>query len=185
MKKSIVKNILFVVIIALMVIPQSRQHIQILINKGLALLNPSIQTEDEIEQISDYNWMLEDLIGNTYDFNNSKGRVALVNIWATWCPPCIAEMPSLQKLSNDYKDKIDILIVSNENRDIVYRFITQNDYNVPAYVFSGKAPETFNVTSIPRTFLLDRDGNIIIDETGAANWNSKKVRATIDELLKL
>jgi len=147
------------------------------------MMSPSL--ENDVKQIKDYNWLLKDLKGNTFNFNSSKNKVTLVNIWATWCPPCIAEMPSLQELSNDYKDKIDILIVSNEDKEIVSKFIKSNNYDFPVYLSYGNTPESFNVRSIPRTFLLDKEGNIIIDETGAANWNSDKVRSTIDKLLKL
>ena len=184
-RKISIKNIIFLIIIVLLIIPQTRQQIQIVLHKGLAMFSPGLENEDKLKQISDYNWNLNDLDGNLYNLNNSKGKVTLVNIWATWCPPCIAEMPSLQSLSSDYKDKMDIFIVSNEDRKVVNKFMTHNNYNFPAYISNGNTPETFNVRSIPRTFLIDKKGNIIIDETGAANWNSDKVRTTIDKLLKL
>lgn len=149
------------------------------------MLSPSVENEKELSQISSYNWKLEDLNGNAFNLKNSKGRVTLVNIWATWCPPCIAEMPSLQALSNDYKNKIDIVLVSNETTEKVEEFLTKNNYDFPVYISAGNIPETFNVRSIPRTFLLDKEGHIIIDESGAANWNSKKVREIIDGLLQL
>jgi len=94
-------------------------------------------------------------------------------------------MPSIQKLSNDYKDKIDIVLVSNEKQEVIKQFLEKKEYNLEVFTPVTNAPETFNVRSIPRTFLIDRNGNIIIDESGAANWNSDKVRATINELIKL
>lgn len=183
MKRFSIKNIIFFVIVILLLVPQSRQQIQIVLHKGFAMFSPS--KTNEIEQISSYNWKLKDLDGNTFDFSDSKGKVTLVNIWATWCPPCIAEMPSIQALSDDYKDKISIVLVSKEKQGVLKNFLKKEDYQLQVYTPITTFPKTFKVWSIPRTFLLDKEGNIIIDESGAANWNSEQVRNTIDELLKL
>ncbi len=185
-KKNIsVKNILLFIIIVLLIIPQTRQQIQIVLNKGMAMISPSIENTGRSVQISSYDWELKDLNGNVFNLNNSKGRVVLINIWATWCPPCIAEMPSLNNLNNDYKDKIDIILVSNEDQKVIKTFLDKNNYNFEVFTPIKQAPKTFTVNSIPRTFLIDKKGDIIIDESGAANWNSSKVRQTIDNLLKV
>lgn len=184
-RKISTKNIIFIIIIALLIIPQTRQQIQIALHTVIAKLSPSVEKEDALERVSGYNWQLQDLEGNSFQLDQAKGKVTLVNIWATWCPPCIAEMPSLQGLYNDYSDKIEFVLVSNEKQEVIKRFLKNNNYNLKIYSPLTEAPETFNVSSIPRTFLLDREGNIIIDESGAANWNSETVRNTIDELIKL
>lgn len=184
-RKIPTKNIIFIVIIALLIIPQTRQQIQIALHSIIAKLSPNIKKDDTIEQVSSYNWELQDLEGNSFHLDNTKGKVTLVNIWATWCPPCIAEMPSIQALNNDYNDKIEFVLVSNEKEEVIKKFLKEKNYNLEIFIPQSKAPETFNVSSIPRTFLIDRNGNIIIDKSGAANWNSETVRNTIDELIKL
>jgi len=184
-RKISVKNIIFLVIIVLLIIPQTRQKIQIALHTVIAKLSPKLESDNAIEQISSYNWQLQDLEGNNFNLEQAKGKVTLVNIWATWCPPCIAEMPSLQALYNDYNNKIEFVLVSNEEQNVINSFLKKKGYNFKIYTPQSKTPETFIVKSIPRTFLLDRDGNIIIDESGAANWDSETVRNTIDELLKL
>lgn len=184
MKKSRIRNIIFVVIIALMIIPQTRTPIQVFIHKGLALISPSVVNESKRERILDYNWQLQDNQGKTINFIDSKNKVVLINFWATWCPPCIAEMPSLDKLYGDYKDRVDFYFVSNEKIEIIQGFMDKNKHGFKIYIPKTQYPEAFDVSSIPRTFLIDTQGNIIIDKTGAANWNSDKVRATIEELLQ-
>ena len=184
-RKISIKNIIFIVIIVLLIIPQSRQQIQIAIHTIVSKISPSTEHTDELEQVSSYNWQLQDLEGNSFSLINTKGKVTLVNIWATWCPPCIAEMPSIQALYNDYKDKMEFVLVSNENQEVIIKFLKEKNYNLNVYRPISQAPETFTVSSIPRTFLLNGQGNIVIDETGAANWNSTTVRTTIDNLLKL
>ena len=106
-----------------------------------------------------------------------------INFWATWCPPCIAEMPDLQELYNDYGEKITFLFVTNEDRETVSSFFTKKEYNLPAYQAIQKAPEQLYSRSIPATYLINKQGEIVINKTGAASWNSKKVRSQIDQLL--
>lgn len=184
-KKKNIKNILFLVAILLLIIPQTRQPIQVLLHKGLAQFSPGIESIEDVEAISSYNWQLKGVNGKSFNFEDTKHRVVLVNLWATWCPPCIAEMPSMQELYNDYKDQIDFVFISNESQEDISKFLKNKGYKLPVYRPTTKAPETFNVRSIPRTFLIDRNGNIIIDKSGAANWNSETVRTTIDELINL
>ncbi|GAA4954858.1 hypothetical protein GCM10023314_30690 [Algibacter agarivorans] len=182
--KPRIKNIIFLIVIGLLLIPQTRQPIQVLLHKGLALFSPSIINESKQVILSDYNWRLEGEGGTTINFEDTKGKVVLVNFWATWCPPCIAEMPSMQSLYNDYQGEIAFVFVSNEAHSKINKFLNENNYSFKVYSPITNYPESFNVTSIPRTFLIDKSGNIVIDKNGAANWNSESVRNTIDNLLQ-
>jgi len=182
--KSQRNNIIFFVLIALLLIPQTRKPIQLFLNKGMALFSPSIVNKDKREVVSDFNWNLQNTNTlETYNFKNTEGKVVLVNFWATWCPPCIAELPSLDQLYQSYNDKVVFLFVSNEEIAVVNKFLAKKGMSLPVYKPISNYPEVFDVTSIPRTFLIDKQGNIVIDKTGAANWNSDKVQVTINELL--
>ncbi len=181
LKANTIKNGVFFIIILLLIIPSTRLPIQVFLNKGLALFSPSLETNNN--KITNYNWELTTLNSTNFNFNETKRKVVLVNFWATWCPPCIAEMPSLEKLHNDYKDKIEFILVSSEDKKTIKSFLDKKEYHFTTYIPTGVPPERFKVSSIPRTFLIDKAGKIVIDETGAANWNSEKVRKTIDQLL--
>ncbi|ALJ04380.1 thiol-disulfide oxidoreductase [Pseudalgibacter alginicilyticus] len=177
-------NILFFAILLLLIIPQTRQPIQVFIHKGLALFSPSVINDEKQKVLRDYDWKLVDANGNLFNFEDAKGKVILVNFWATWCPPCIAEMPSLQELYEDYQDKILFLLVSNESSETINKFIEGKGYSFGVYGSLSNVPKDLATSSIPRTFLIDQSGAIVIDKTGAANWNSYSVRNTIDNLLK-
>lgn len=179
-KKS---NLIFIIIITLLIIPQTRQPIQVLLQKGLAQISPSTIRESKQDTIDDYNWNLKDINGNFFNFKETKGKVVLINFWATWCPPCIGEMPNMQSLYNDYNSKIEFIFVSNESRKVISNFLNKNEYSFPVYNPLTAYPNAFNVKSIPRTFLIDKKGNIVIDKIGAANWDSDSVRNKIDSLL--
>lgn len=183
--KSQRNNIIFLVIILIMVIPQTRQPIQILLQKGLAMFSPSVVDKEDRIVLTDYNWQLVDENGVAYNFNDAKGKVIFINFWATWCPPCIAEMPSMEKLYQDYQDDVAFLFVSNEKQEIISKFKEKNDYEFLVHAALTSNPDLLETSSIPRTFVIDRQGHIVIDKTGAADWNSVRVRALLDDLLKL
>lgn len=185
MDKNKIKNIIFLVIIVILIIPQTRKPIQVLLQKGVMLINkPSIDNNETSAKLTDYNWHLIDGTNTAYNFQEAKGKVVLINFWATWCPPCIAEMPGLQKLYDDYNEKVAFLFVTNEELGDITPFLEKKQYTFEVYRPVSNYPAIFDVTSIPRTFLIDKEGHIIIDESGATNWNSDMVRNTIDGLLK-
>lgn len=186
MKKIKSSNLIIVVIVLLLLIPQTRKPIQVLVNKGIALfVKPSPIEVSERKHITNFNWILKNVHAETFNFEDAKGKVIVLNFWATWCPPCIAEMPSLEKLYQDYSSNEDILFlfVSNEDSDILNKFMVDKNYNFPVYQPLTQYPSEFNVTSIPRTFIIDKNGAIVIDKSGAADWYSDSVRNTIDSLL--
>src|SRR5690554_7825322 len=104
MKKFLKKqwtNILFGVFVILLIIPQTRMPIQVFVQR-LISFSPSETSEEKRETLQDYRWPLTELNAREINFSQSQGKVTVVNFWATWCPPCVAEMPSFQKLYNDY-----------------------------------------------------------------------------------
>lgn len=186
-KTSKIYNFILILAIVLLIIPQTRRPIQVFLNKGIvAIVKPSMVDSSERTLMSNYNWQLKDISGNQFDFNSVKGKVVVINFWATWCPPCIAEMPSMELLYQDYKDNEDFvfLFVSNEDVSVIKKFMTKKDYSFNVYQSLSKYPLEFDVTTIPRTFLIDRNGEIVIDKSGPADWNADSVRNTIEDLLK-
>lgn len=184
LKKPKRSDLILLVVIALLLIPQTRKPLQITLNKVIAVFGPSVIKEENRATFTYTNWNLEDLNGNRINFKDLKGEVVLINFWATWCPPCVAELPHIQNLANDYGDKIKIVLVSGENQIKVSTYLNKKDYKLNSYRSLESYPEVLNISSIPRTFLIDKQGKIVIDKTGAANWNSNKVRSLIDDLLK-
>lgn len=167
-----------------MLIPQTRQPIQVFLNKGLAMFEPSIEDKSNRKTLEFDSWKLQDLQGNQINFKDLKGKVVLLNFWATWCPPCVAELPHIKDLSADYKDKIEIVLVSNESANKVKSFLKAKGFELNSYMPLSEYPNALDISSIPRTFLIGKNGAIAIDKTGAANWNSDAVRQQIEVLLK-
>ncbi|RCW91208.1 TlpA family protein disulfide reductase [Winogradskyella arenosi] len=183
-KKEKVYNISFIVIILLLLIPQTRMPLQVVLHKGLSYIKSSSMIEEEQQiQLDDLNWILKEEDGNTINFSRTKGKVVLINFWATWCPPCIAEMPSLQALYEDYGDEVVFLFVTNDAIETVEAFKEKRGFNFKSVQPITKPPQGLLTSSIPRTLIINKYGAIVVDETGAVNWNSASVRAQLDALL--
>lgn len=175
-------NIFFILFLILLIVPQTRKPIQVTLNRLIAF-SPSEISEEKREVLDDYNWKLRGLKGNVADFGESRGEVALVNLWATWCPPCIAEMPSFQKLYDDYGHRVNFYFVSSEEEDKLQQFLKKKEYDLPLYQpFSG-TPEKLRSNSLPTTYLISKSGEIVVAKKGAANWNDRSFRQLLDELL--
>ena len=177
-------NIMAIVAIALFIIPQTRTPIQVLLHKGLSYINGSslIDKEDQ-ENVANVSWELLSETNEHFDLKDTNGKVVLINFWATWCPPCIAEMPSLQELYNDYNDKVIFLFVTNEDFETVNTFKLKKAFNFDVYQPISAPPEVLTTRSIPKTFIIDKRGAIVVEESGAVNWNSETVRNQLDDLI--
>ena len=107
------------------------------------------------KQLDDYNWQLKELNSESINLSELKGKVIFVNLWATWCPPCVAEMPSIQKLYNDYKDKVEFVFITNEDWQTVNKFYQKRNFNLPTYNPLSKNPKLLSSKSIPATFIIE------------------------------
>lgn len=173
-------NILMVIFIALLIIPQTRMSIMVFVQRTFAF-SPSTTKSDE--HLEDYEWELERLDGKEYSFTKAKDEVAVVNFWATWCAPCVAEMPSFQKLYEEYGDKVNFYFVTDEDADRVDPFMEKHDLDLPIYKMNYAPPEIMQSKALPTTFIFDKQGGIHVKKKGSANWNSKKIRGLLDKLV--
>ena len=97
-KKSRIFDIILFGVAALIIFTPVGKPVKLWASKLMSLMAPSVKKEENREVLNSYEWKLMDYEGNTYNMEEAKGKVVFVNLWATWCPPCIAEMPSIQKL---------------------------------------------------------------------------------------
>lgn len=178
-----VSNLLWLLLFFVILFTPLGTTLKIWVNRIVSFA-PSITQADERSSLSSYNWMLRDFEGNTVNFNRFGDTVVLVNFWATWCPPCIAEMPSLQELYTSYGDRVTFLFVTSETPEVVAAFMQKHDYDLPVYFPVDAPPPELRSNSIPATYLISIDGSIVIDKTGAAQWNSPSVRSLLDDLIQ-
>jgi len=131
----------------------------------------------------EYNVELKGMNVPDTNLQNLKGKNLFLNFWGTWCPPCIEEWPTIQKLYEDKNDKIDfVLIAMMDKEDKVKEFLKKNDYDVPVYIASSPLPQKFMVTIFPTTYIIAKDGRILKREEGAQDWDSQEMRSFLDQL---
>ena len=120
-----------------------------------------LEADDQRRQEADF--ALTDLQGKTWSLRQLKGKVVLVNFWATWCPPCRKEMPDLNTLYQRFKDQgFVILAISDEEADKVKPFIAERNISYPVMLDPGrKVNELFQVEGIPKSFVYDREGKLV------------------------
>jgi thiol-disulfide isomerase/thioredoxin len=132
---------------------------------------------------------LKDLDGKTHNLKDHRGKVVLVNFWATWCPPCRAEMPSMQRLKTMMRDKpfailaVDMAETEKEIRDFLKEFKdTSIDFTILLDP-KGAALKEWKVHVFPTSFLVDTEGNIRYGLAGSIEWDEVDPTGKIESLL--
>lgn len=138
------------------------EHMQAgLDNPQFAEAMAKLEAADAMRQKADFT--LTDLQGKEWHLQDLRGKVVLVNFWATWCPPCRKEMPDLQALYDQYKDQgLVVLAISDEGSGKVVPFISERKISYPVLLDPGrKVNEQFQVEGIPKSFVYDREGKMV------------------------
>ncbi len=134
------------------------------------------------------NFFLEDLKGKKLEFKNFKGKVIFLNFWATWCGPCKEEMPSIETLFQQFKEKDFVFLsisVDYEGRRPVKEFIEKNRYTFPVLLDPKcQVLDLYEVKGIPTTFIIDKKGRMIGKAVGPKNWKSPEVISLLNLLIE-
>lgn len=119
---------------------------------------------------------IKDANGKVINLASLKGKKVFVNLWATWCPPCVAEIPSIQKLyaKSVGKNAVFVLLSMDDEYKTPFDWMKKKGYKLPVYFPTEDLPALFQVEGIPATFIFDTDGTIIYQEIGMADYNTKK-----------
>jgi len=127
------------------------------------------------------------LEGKTLDLASLKGKVVFINFWATWCPPCVAEMPSVNSLFNKMKnnDNVVFLMVDMDNKlESSEAFMKKNKYDLPVYAPAGSIPQELFKGSLPTTVIINKKGEIIFQHEGMADYDSGETEKLLNDLSK-
>lgn len=185
MKKIKPSNIIFGIFIVLMLIPSSRTFIQVSLQSIVAkVISPSLIDKNKQQTVQEYKGKLKGINTNDINFQDLKEKVIIVNFWATWCPPCIAEMPSFQELYTTYKDDVSFLFITNDKIKTCKAFLKKYNYNFPVYNPLSELPNQISTNSLPTTFIINKKGKIVLKKTGVANWNNTNTKSIVNKLLK-
>jgi thiol-disulfide isomerase/thioredoxin len=141
---------------------------------------PDQEPGQEVEVVgeADFRWRLRTLDGSPTSLEAYRGRVLFINMWATWCGPCVQELAGIQTLVESMKDSgVAFLLVSPEDPEQVERFLRVHGYDLPVYLEVQEMPPAFGLRALPTTFVVDRQGRIVLRHRGAADWDQDDVRS--------
>jgi thiol-disulfide isomerase/thioredoxin len=143
------------------------------------LIRPDIEFAETNDVHANYDVELETLAGESVSMASMRGQVIFMNIWATWCAPCLAEMPYIQNLFDDVAsdDIVFVMISADESAETARRYIERKGYTFPVYRLRSPLPEPYTSTTLPTTYVISADGELATIHAGMSNVDTAEFRA--------
>lgn len=122
--------------------------------------------------------LLEHKSGKQLKLSELEGKTVFINVWATWCPPCRAEMPGIQKLYKRVdRSKVSFVMLSvDDGWEPVREYVNDEEYDFPVYRPRSPLPKALQSSVVPTTYVLDSDGNIVMKKKGMAKYNTTEFK---------
>lgn len=144
------------------------------------IISPSVLEE---ERFASYEFVLEDINGQRVHFTDFKQKTVFVNFWATWCPPCIAEMPDIHNLYEETGKEVSFVMISvDQDENKAKKFIKDKEFDFPIYFLRSGLPKGYNTHSIPTTYLIDKNGKIRVENSGMAKYNTSSFKELLSTI---
>lgn len=154
---------------------------------AIGLFQPNVETKAVSTQPpKTWNVHFTSSKGEQIDSNTLKNKIVFINIWATWCPPCIAEMPSINELYKSYQSSSDIVFImadADNNQEKAAAFMSRKNYVLPVHITADNLPAEWFDGSLPTTLVIDKSGQIVFHHTGMSDYNSGKFKTFLNELI--
>ena len=128
-------------------------------------------------------WELRTLDGRSLRLADLAGRPVVLNVWATWCLPCVAELRSFERLARSMDgSNVAFAMVAPQSREAVAEWVSRRDYALPFYVEADRMPRAFGLEAVPTTWVLDAAGRVVLKHRGAVDWDRDDVRELLRRL---
>ena len=153
------------------------------------LMNPDTEEKAEIAAVTPPKGAIMDFSlvnskGEKVNMKQYEGKVIFLNVWATWCPPCIAEMPGINKLYQEVKDdNVEFIMLSvDQNFEKAKKFRSNKGFEFEIYRAAGPVPQMYSSRSIPTTYVIDADGNLALTHLGMGDFDTKDFKQFLKKL---
>lgn len=180
-KKEILKWVATIAVIAILYF--TGWHKPLIANLQRAVLStgiikPDISGSESVAEMADTDAHFYDENGMRVSLSEFRGKPVFLNIWATWCPPCRAEMPGIQKLYNDIgNDKASFIMLSTDaDFAKAKKFKKDNGYDFPIYRLAASLPAELDTESLPTTYVFDKEGRMHMSHKGMAKYDSEEFK---------
>ncbi len=123
--------------------------------------------------------------GKSLSLAQFRGKVIFLNVWASWCPPCRGEMPGIDRLYRETGGDVAFVLLSvDDNRKMLDHYLAQKGYQLPVYLPDSALAAPYKTQSIPATFIINRQGQIVFRHEGALDYDTPAFRALLASLKK-
>ena len=186
MKKNHIKTAVILVLVFLSVSCSAQERGSSASSMASAFTQARIPLLRQAAEARDFSLPLVSGNGDTLSLSDLRGQVVFVNFWATWCAPCRDEMPSMESLYRQFRDRgLEIIAVNiQENEQDVADFMRDYGLTFPALLdLNGRVSSNYGVQAIPTSYLIDREGNIVVRKVGSIDWDTQEIRSAIEMLL--
>ena len=180
-KQEILSWVLPLAILGLIYITGLHKHMaaglqRVVVAAGIIRPETNLALDDK-SQI-DYNFRLKSVNGNDIHFEDLKGKVVFMNFWATWCPPCLAEMPDIHDLYESLDtEQVEFVMISRDKEfGRAKKYVENKGYTFPIYQQIDRLPGVFSMNGIPTTFVISKNGKIALKKTGIATYNTTEFK---------
>lgn len=178
-KRDIIELTVIVVIFAVIYLTGSQAEVfgrvqQVVLKTGVMNVG---ELDEEAHIQADYDMKLIDPNGEILDLQSLKGKTIFMNYWATWCAPCVAEMPSIHGLYDKVKEDPNIvflMISEDKQMSTATRWIKRKGFSFPIYKLASPIADVYETGVVPTTFVISPEGKIVVAKTGMANYDSRR-----------
>jgi thiol-disulfide isomerase/thioredoxin len=187
MIKKNLSTIVFLIFITILLFSPDAKSFLIKQLMFTGLFNAEISSVNSSDNTLRNHFDFKDYEGNVQNTSDLKGKVVFINFWASWCPPCVAEFPSIEKFHSEFKnnDKIVFLMINmDDNIATGQQFLDKKNYSLPIFQAVSIVPKEIYSGSLPTTIVLDKFGIMRLRHEGFANYGGKKFNLQIKQLLE-
>ncbi|VAW12453.1 thiol:disulfide interchange protein tlpA [hydrothermal vent metagenome] len=182
MKKETVYTLIVIAFVLSFFVTPLGYYSKVWLNTIFSFSPTEVATEER-QTLSNYEWKLKDENWGFFNFNRSMGKVVFINFWASWRLQCEAELKGIQTLYDTYGDRVDFYIVTNEERPPVEKYMARTGFTFPVtYLIIGK-PAPLETQPVPSSYIIDKNGMVVIRTNGIKDWDNKTVQDLLDRLI--
>lgn len=171
-------DIFFLLFLLAMLTSEGRIIIQkLILNTGL--FSHVESSEAQMLNENEKQWVWTNQNGENLRLVDLAGKPIFINFWATWCPPCNAEMPGIIELMTEIGDQANFVFLSNESPDIVESFLDKKGWDLPVYYYNYVPTESLSSEALPTTIIINSRGEITHKSKGMRKWNTDQAKALL------
>lgn len=184
--KKILNVAFFALVLSFVLIPDAKSWLlQQLMSVGLFKAEMKTEARTPAVEVEKNFFGFRDMNGKEMSTGDLRGKVVFINFWASWCPPCRAEMPSLAELYQEYKQDerfVFLFITEDDNLSLATNYLNKNKLDLPVFTRTGMINKSLYSGTLPTTIVLDKEGSVAYSKEGFAAYNTKSFKQQLNDL---